>query len=1403
MSNGRTTPVRRHVRPRAVATVACLALVAFAMAFVHSGSARAALYPLAPYGDTTGTPVCDGLDMNPSYADIACNSTDNASAYIGSDGVDVTAAFIDHVDPRSNAGQAPLLSTAYVVQIAVGGTQVATIGVDGKGTGDSDLIYAKCAGNPTNTWSKLFSTGVTDGSAAVTPEPGPEGYYRMSFTIPLSSLASCGVTATTGVQLFYGTSQAGNLDVINKDFFRGSSVDFTGLATIQFGGGFGVAKTSTSVSGPNPPVVNQTSVYDLVVTASNTGLYQVNAVSVSDPIPAGVAIVSVSATAGTASSAGQNVTWSGFNLQAGGSQSMTIRVSTTPTSSQIGAPVVLNPGANATGTRAVDGLPQSATSNAVSTGNVSGANIAVTKTAAPLVVQSGGTVTYTITLTNSGNLAGAVTSVVDHLPTGFSYSSGSTTGTLGAGEPSLSGQDVTWSGAFSVPAAASRTLVFDAQASANPGNASNTVDVSGGNFTSTSTGSTATVHVNGPPVANADSASVPEDGQVTVSPLTNDSDPDGDTLSVSSITQPSHGTAVLNPDGTVTYTPAPNYNGPDSFTVTVCDPSNSCATSTVNVTVVPVNDPPVANPDTAVVGEDGQTTVSPLSNDSDPDGDPLSVSTVGQPSHGTTTLNPDGTVIYTPAPNYNGPDSFTVTVCDPSNSCATSTVTVTVVAVNDPPVATNDSAGTPEDTATTVDVLANDTDVDGNLDPASVSIVSAPSHGTAGVLPDHTIAYTPAPNYNGPDSFTYQVCDTASVCDTATVSMIVSPVNDPPVIRDDATGTQPSTPVIVPVLVNDTDVDGDTLSVSSVTQPANGTAVINANGTITYTPAPGFTGPDAFTYTACDPSASCGTATVRVSVPPQGSPPVAANDSATTAEGTPVGVNVVANDSDPDSNLDPTTLVVLSPPTHGTALASNGNVAYFPQAAFNGVDSLTYQVCDTTGLCDSATLTITVTPVNHPPVAGNDAATTTQGQGVTVDVLPNDSDPDGDTLTIGSLTQPAHGATAVQSGKVRYTPAANYAGTDTFTYTACDPAAACDSATVTITVVAVPRPPAPADDVIATEEGHAASVDVLANDTDPDGDLDPTSLSVVGPPLHGTAVVTAGRIIYTPSAGYQGADTFTYQVCDATHLCGTAAVLVDVTPVDQAPVAADDAVSTGQAQAVHVDVLANDTDPDGQADIVPSSVTVVAGPAHGTVTVAPDGTVTYTPAHGFVGNDSFTYRVCDVAALCDTAVASVQVVRVPEPPVAVDDSGTSLDGKSIVVDVVANDTDPQNSLMPTSVKVVQPAAHGTEAVHTDGTVTYTPAATFTGEDSLRYQVCNTAKLCSTAVVALSVERPTILSVTGPDASSTSTAAPAVQLGALAFTGAQVLGTVATGLLLLVGGALLLATTRRRRTEPTQ
>ena len=266
---------------------------------------------------------------------------------------------------------------------------------------------------------------------------------------------------------------------------------------------------------------------------------------------------------------------------------------------------------------------------------------------------------------------------------------------------------MTWTGSFTVPAGQGRALTFRATAGPAPGDQSNTASAAGSNFTPVSTGPTATVRVNAAPVVRDDTASVAEDGSVTVHPLANDSDPDGDPLSVSSITQPSHGTATLHPDGSVTYVPDPNYNGADSFTDTVCDPTGGCGTATVSVTVVPVNDPPVVNDDTVSATEDTPVTFSPTANDTDVDADPLAVSSVTQPGHGTATVNPDGTVTYAPAPNYHGPDSFTVTVCDPSHACGTSTASVTVASVNDPPVVRDDSASVGEDGQVTVSPLAS------------------------------------------------------------------------------------------------------------------------------------------------------------------------------------------------------------------------------------------------------------------------------------------------------------------------------------------------------------------------------------------------------------------------------------------------------------------------------------------------------------------------------------------------------------------------------------------------------------------------------------------------------------------------------------------------------------------------
>jgi hypothetical protein len=278
----------------------------------------------------------------------------------------------------------------------------------------------------------------------------------------------------------------------------------------------------------------------------------------------------------------------------------------------------------------------------------------------------------------------------------------------------------------------------------------------------------------------------------------------------------------------------------------------------------PENDPPVASPDSVVTSEDTPVTSDLLANDSDPDGDPLDVANLSNPPHGSVVDSGGGTVTYTPEPGHEGGDSFTYEACDPDGLCDQATVSITVTAVNHAPDASGDSASTSEEDSVTVDVLANDSDPDG--DSLSVSNLSNPSNGSVANNGNGTVTYTPDGGFAGSDSFTYDACDSGGLCDQATVSITVNAVNDAPDAGGDSATTAIDTPVTVDVLANDSDPDGDSLSVSSLSDPPNGSVANNGDGTVTYTPDPGFVGDDSFTYDSCDPGGLCDQATVTITV---------------------------------------------------------------------------------------------------------------------------------------------------------------------------------------------------------------------------------------------------------------------------------------------------------------------------------------------------------------------------------------------------------------------------------------------------------------------------------------------------------------------------------------------------------
>ena len=382
-------------------------------------------------------------------------------------------------------------------------------------------------------------------------------------------------------------------------------------------------------------------------------------------------------------------------------------------------------------------------------------------------------------------------------------------------------------------------------------------------------------------------------------------------------------------------------------------------------------------------------------------------------------------------------------------------------------------------------------------------------------------------------------------------------------------------------------------------------------------------------------------------------PPAAIDDQLTTAQDTAGDVNVLANDSDPDVG-DTLEVSGSTDGTHGSvSCAAAGVCTYTPDTGVTGSDSFTYTVSDGHDGTDEGVVDVTVQaapPENRPPVAVDDELTTAEDTSGNVNVLANDSDPDvGDVLEVTASTDGASGTVScTPAGVCTYTPQSDFHGSDTFTYTISDDNGETDQASVNVTVTQPDAAPNAVDDTITTDEGQAGSVNVLSNDTDPNGDaLSVTTLSPTA--THGTVACAAtGLCTYTPDAGFHGTDSFAYSISDGQGGSANANVSVTVNEVNQPPVAVDDDLTAQEDGSGSVDVLANDSDPDGdQLEVTTLSPTA----AHGTVACTSDGFCTYIPEADFNGTDAFNYSVTD--GLGGTSTATVHVVVTPEndPPV--------------------------------------------------------------------------------------------------------------------------------------------------------
>jgi VCBS repeat-containing protein len=289
--------------------------------------------------------------------------------------------------------------------------------------------------------------------------------------------------------------------------------------------------------------------------------------------------------------------------------------------------------------------------------------------------------------------------------------------------------------------------------------------------------------------------------------------------------------------------------------------------ATVSITVVPVNDAPQAIDDSASTNEETAVIIGVLANDTDVEGNSLSVTAVTQGANGAVIINPDNSITYTPSLNFVGTDSFTYSVSDGNGGTDSATVNVTVANVNDTPTAGDDAATVVEDSVgNTINVLGNDSDIDRN--PLSVASVTQGSHGAV-TNNGTSVSYTPASNYFGPDAFTYTVSDGQGGSDTATVNVMVSNVNDAPLAVGEAYNTHANTALVVAapgVLTNDVDIDSNALSAVLVTNVSNGTLTLNPDGSFTYSPTLNFFGLDSFTYRASDGLVTSNLVTVQITV---------------------------------------------------------------------------------------------------------------------------------------------------------------------------------------------------------------------------------------------------------------------------------------------------------------------------------------------------------------------------------------------------------------------------------------------------------------------------------------------------------------------------------------------------------
>jgi gliding motility-associated-like protein len=816
-----------------------------------------------------------------------------------------------------------------------------------------------------------------------------------------------------------------------------------------------------------------------------------------------------------------------------------------------------------------------------------------------------------------------------------------------------------------------------------------------------------------------------------------------------------------------------------------------------------LNFPPNAVADSVTTQEDTQVKVNVISNDTDPNGniDPktvdLDVQVVGiqnikSTPNGEYSVDTLGVVTFTPTAGYHGMTTIQYNVRDSLDAVSNNAnIKITVESVNVPPVAADDSGSGEPAKDVKIDILANDTDSDGTLDTSKVDLdvemagVQKKKNTPQGEwnVNNGQLKFKSKPDFEGTTTLQYTVSDKeGGVSNAATITITIAIVNEAPVAANDTGTTTVNTPVTVNVVANDTDSDGtidptkvdlntNTAGVQSTANTAQGNWAADNQGVVTFTPIANFSGSAVLSYVVSDNRGTpSDPATITITVQTVNAVPVANNDNATTTKNKAVTIRVTDNDTDSDGTID-VSKVDLNTALGGiqtTAQTTQGNysvnnlgiVSYQPANNFTGIAALTYTVNDNSGATSNvATINITVQNVNSPPVAMDDNAATSQNSSVNINVVGNDTDSDGvvdaakvdlNTTTTGiqNTNTTSQGSFVVSNiGVVTYTPATNFTGTATLSYTVNDNNGAVSNvATITIAVQPLNAPVAN-EDAATTRENQSVEVNVVSNDVDSDGSIDVATVDLntatagiqnFNTTPEGNYTTNTGLVTYTPAKDFTGTAILTYTVKDNSGVTSNvASITITVERVNTAPVAVNDNGATNQNTAVSFNIVANDTD-DGV--VVASKVDLNTGTAgiqnknttaQGTFVVDTLGVLTYTPAKDFTGSAVLTYNVRDDADAVSNEASIIIFVQPLNAPVANEDRATTSVNQPIDINVVSNDHDSDGSIDAATVDLNTGAngiqstaatAQGTYSVNNQGIVRFTPTKDFVGQSSIKYKV---------------------------------------------------------------------------------